>query len=208
LTQKLVFLGASIDLEKGLIFPTLERYHVLKGLIYLCQKSEKIQVRYLLRLLGIMNSCIGLVPWARLHMRPIQLHILFYWKMMKNIFLESCNGTLGLVDKPGQYFCRNTLERQINFSNSGNGCFHDGLGAHLGQMQVSGFWSGDLIHQHIDYLVMMVVFVTVKHFREMLKDQKVLVKTDNTTVMTYINKQGGHTLHPYVFWSGTCFSGL
>lgn len=31
-----------------------------------------------------------------------------------------------------------------------------------------------------------------------------LVNTDNTTVMTYINKQGGHILHPYVFWSGTC----
>ena len=38
---------------------------------------------------------------------------------------------------------------------------------------------------------MMAVFLAVKHFCEILKGQKVLVKTDNTTVMTYINKQGG-----------------
>lgn len=45
LTQKLVFLGAFIDLEKGMIFPTLERYQALRDLIYLIQTSEKIQVR-------------------------------------------------------------------------------------------------------------------------------------------------------------------
>lgn len=89
LTQKLVFLGAFIDLEKGMIFPTLERYQALRDLIYLIQTSEKIQVRTFLRLLGIMNSCIDLVPWARLHMRPIQMHLLYYWKVMeKNIYLE------------------------------------------------------------------------------------------------------------------------
>lgn len=55
LTQKLVFLGALIDLEKCMIFPTLERY---QALIYLIQTSEKFQVRTFLRLLGIMNSCI------------------------------------------------------------------------------------------------------------------------------------------------------
>lgn len=86
LTQKLVFLGALIDLEKCMIFPTLERY---QALIYLIQTSEKFLVRTFLRLLGIMNSCIDWVPWARLHMRPIQMHLLYYRKVMeKNIYLK------------------------------------------------------------------------------------------------------------------------
>lgn len=72
-----------------MIFPTLERHQALRDLIYLIKTPEKIQVRTFLRLLGIMNSCIDLVPWARLHMRPIQMHLLYYWKVMeKNIYLE------------------------------------------------------------------------------------------------------------------------
>lgn len=55
LTQKHVFLGALIDLEKCMIFPTYECY---QALIYLIQTSDKFQGRTFLRLLGIMNSCI------------------------------------------------------------------------------------------------------------------------------------------------------
>lgn len=37
---------------------------------------------------------------------------------------------------------------------------------------------------------MMADFLSLQHFQKILKDQKVLFKTDNTTVKTYINKQG------------------
>ena len=66
-----------------------------------------------------------------------------------------------------------------------------GWGAHLGQMQVAGTWSENLQKQHINYLEMMAVFLGLKHFVKHLENKVVLVKTDNTTVMCYINKQGG-----------------
>lgn len=71
-----------------MIFPTLERYRALRDLFYLIKTSEKIQVRTF-QLFGMMNSFIDLVPWARLHISPIQMHLLYYWKEMeKNIYLE------------------------------------------------------------------------------------------------------------------------
>lgn len=86
LTQKLVFLGAFIDLEKGMIFPTLPSLERL-DLSYTNIRKDPSQK--FLRLLGIMNSCIDLVPWAKLHMRPLQMHLLYYWKVMeKNIYLK------------------------------------------------------------------------------------------------------------------------
>ena len=33
-----------------------------------------------LRLIGLMASCIELVPHARLFMRPVKLHLLHYWR--------------------------------------------------------------------------------------------------------------------------------
>ena len=58
-------------------------------------------------------------------------------------------------------------------------------------MQVAGTWSENLQKQHINYLEMMAVFLGLKHFVKHLENKVVLVKTDNTTVMCYINKQGG-----------------
>lgn len=83
--------------------------------------------------------------------------------------------------------------------------FMTGWGAHLGQMQVSGVWARDLALQHTHYLEMMAVFLAIQYFQNSMRDQKVLVKTDNTTVMTYI-KKGGRIPHPYAFWYGTCNS--
>lgn len=114
LTQKLVFLGAFIDLEKGMIFPTLERYQALRDLIYLIQTSEKIQVRTFLRLLGIMNSCIDLVPWARLHeahsnASPVLLESNGEEYLLRNTSNRSCKVTPRLVENQKQLFQRVTF---------------------------------------------------------------------------------------------------
>ena len=63
-------------------------------------------------------------------------------------------------------------------------------GAHLGQMHVSGVWSRDLTLKHSHKLHRNDGSVlAIQHFQNVLKGQKVLIKTDKTTVMTNINKQ-------------------
>ena len=71
-----VYLGVKFDLQLEHLWTSQERlnrhhkalvdHHVLRaGLIALW-----------LHLLSIMASCIGIVPWARLHIRPIQLFMM------------------------------------------------------------------------------------------------------------------------------------
>lgn len=75
-----------------------------------------------------------------------------------------------------------------------------GWEVHLGHMQMSCVWSRDIALEHMNYLKMIfwkcwisrkTANLDIQHFQKVLRYQKVLVKTDNTTVMTYINKQGG-----------------
>ncbi|CAC5366043.1 unnamed protein product [Mytilus coruscus] len=49
-------------------------------MIQLFLNSQTVEARVMLRLLGLMASCIDLVPWAQLHMRPLQLYLLAWWK--------------------------------------------------------------------------------------------------------------------------------
>ena len=44
---------------------------------------------------------------------------------------------------------------------------------------------------HINYLELKAVFLALKEFQDLCSDKIVLVATDNTTVVSYINKEGG-----------------
>ncbi|KAI2646865.1 ORF V: Enzymatic polyprotein [Labeo rohita] len=49
---------------------------------------------------------------------------------------------------------------------------------------------------HINCLEMLAMFRALKHFLPDLRDRHVLVRTDNTSVVSYINHQGGLRLRP------------
>ncbi len=59
-----------------------------------------------------------------------------------------------------------------------------------------GLWSGHHLTWHINCLEMLAVFRALKHFIPDLSDRHVLVCTDNTAVVSYINHQGGLCFSP------------
>ena len=65
------------------------------------------------------------------------------------------------------------------------------LGAHLGDSTARGIWSDPESRLHINILELRAVFLALKSFENLCRDQIVLIATDNTTVVSYINKEGG-----------------
>ncbi len=59
-----------------------------------------------------------------------------------------------------------------------------------------GLWRGHHLAWHINGLEMLAVFQALKHFLPDPRDHHVLVRTDNTAVVSYINHQGGLWFHP------------
>ena len=64
------------------------------------------------------------------------------------------------------------------------------VGAHLNERTARGSWSLPESKLHINYLELKVVFLALKEFQDLCIDKIVLVATDNTTVVSYINKEG------------------
>ena len=67
----------------------------------------------------------------------------------------------------------------------------EGWGAHLGEHTARGSWSVPESNLHINYLELKAVFLALKEFQDLCTTKIVLVATDNTTVVAYINKEGG-----------------
>ena len=77
----------------------------------------------------------------------------------------------------------------------------EGWGAHLDEHTARGTWSLPGSKLHINYLGLKAVFLALKEFQDLCSNKIVLVATDNTTEVSYINKRGGmkHDAHfvPY-----------
>ena len=68
---------------------------------------------------------------------------------------------------------------------------NEGWGAHLDQSSTKSLWSDREKRLHINFLELKAVSLALRSFKDQCQNQTVLVATDNSTVVAYINKQGG-----------------
>ena len=67
----------------------------------------------------------------------------------------------------------------------------EGWGTHLNEYTARGTWSLPESKLHINHLELKAVFLALKEFQDLISNNIVLVATDNTTVVAYINKEEG-----------------
>ena len=67
----------------------------------------------------------------------------------------------------------------------------EGWGAHLNEFTARGSWWVPESKLHINYLELKASFLALREFQDLCVGKIVLVATDNTTVVAYINKEGG-----------------
>ena len=68
---------------------------------------------------------------------------------------------------------------------------HAGMGCPHGDSQISGTWTRMDRRLHINCLELKAIVSALKHWAPVLQGHQVMVATDNSTVVSYINKQGG-----------------
>jgi mRNA-degrading endonuclease HigB of HigAB toxin-antitoxin module len=195
-TQEITYIGAFFNLIKGMVFPTLERFQKLQLAIQTLFRGQNTARQYLV-ILGILASVIELVPNARLFSRPIQLHVLKHWRPV-SMALDvqvPCTPQLKyhlkwwllqknfLMGRVLQTF-KSDMELTTDSSMTG-------WGAHLGNQVVQGTWSKTMSLEHINFLELEAVYLALKHFLPELKSKQILIRSDNMTVIHYLNKQGG-----------------
>ncbi|XP_038059021.1 uncharacterized protein LOC119730278 [Patiria miniata] len=196
-SQVPTFLGASLDLRGGLARPSEDRLLNLRQCVSLFLPTVVAPARAWLRLLGLMASLVDLVDFCRLRMRPIQLHLLSFYRprwhpidhpvptmswLVPHLrwWLVEANITQGRVFRPPR--------PSVLITTDASGY---GWGATLHPRQVAGVWGPAHQSSHINILEMLAVTNALKHFQSDVRGQAVLVRCDNATVVAYINHQGG-----------------
>ena len=136
------------------------------------------------------------VHLGRLHTRPIQWHLKNNWRVPES--LEKVIQVPRSLHPHLQWWLKedNVLTDQpLHPIKHALQIFTDtsieGQGAHLNEHTAGGTGSLPGSKLHITYLERKPVFLPVKEFQDLCSNKIVLVATNNTTVVSYINKEGG-----------------
>ena len=190
------FVGYQFDLRSGRVRPTPDRWQNLQDKVQTLLSLPPCPVRQFMSLIGLLTATEKQVHLGRLHIRPIQWHLKNNWRVPESLekiiplprslhphlqwWLEEDNVLQGQPLHP----VKHALQIFTDASK-------EGWGAHLNEFTARGSWSVPESKLHINYLELKAVFLALKEFQDLCVDKIVLVATDNTTVVAYINKEGG-----------------
>ena len=189
------FVGYQFDLKEGRVRLTPERWQVLTTKIQAILSGLVCPVRQFMSLIDL-TATEKQVHLGRLHMRPIQWHLKNNWRVPESLekvisvprslqphlkwWLEESSLLQGQPLHP----LKHALQIFTDASK-------EGWGAHLNEHTARGTWSLPESKLHIKHLELKAVFLAFKAFQDLCSNNIVLVATDNTTVVAYINKEGG-----------------
>lgn len=200
-SQTFVFLGGQFDTVAGTMTPTPDRVCNLRHSSLMVREMSPVSVHSVLQLLGHIASLIDLVPLTRCHMRGIQFCLHRQWRPSTDPtttmihldhpaladvdwWLASPNVLSGCLIWPPSADIVLTTDASLS-----------GWGAVWGDRFLQGLWNAQDLVLHINVLEMKAVLFAFTQWGPLWKGEPVLVHCDNTTVVQYINRQGGTASH-------------
>ena len=190
------FVGYRFDLSQGLVKPTQERWMALSQKINDLLNQQVCSVRQFMSLIGLLTATEKQVVAGRLHMRPIQWHLKRHWHVPESLekiipLPQSLHPHLRWWLNPNNVLKGQPLHPLQHALQLFTDASNEGWGAHLGDFTARGLWATQESALHINLLELKAVLLALKQFERLCWNQTILVCSDNTTVVSYINKEGG-----------------
>ncbi|KAI2648125.1 ORF V: Enzymatic polyprotein [Labeo rohita] len=196
--QRISFLSVELDSISMSARLSPERAQSVLRCAATLRCRSMVPLKQVQRLLGHMASAAAVTPLGLMHMRPLQ-----HWLHTRVPRWAWRRGTLRVGITPS---CRKTLSpwTDLAFLRSGvpleqvsrrivvtTDASKTGWGAVCNGQAASGVWTGPRLLWHINCLELLAVLLALKRFRPLVQGKHVLVRSDNTATVAYINHQGG-----------------
>ena len=223
----LVSLGFIINLDKSVIKPTRlieflgfllnsismsislpnRKVHQIQQLVKKLVQASQITTRSLAQLLGLMVAAHPAILPAPLYYRQLEKQKI---RQVQSQGYDS-NITLPTHVKSELMWWMNNLKhngRSLQISQWDLVIESDasmrGWGASCGTTSTGGLWTKEESHNHINYLELLAAFLALKTFAPKLKSSKILLRLDNITAISFINRMGGGGGDPLISAIQSC----
>lgn len=195
-TKCIEYLGNVIDTESMKIYlPERRLDKVTQGCKALLSK-ERHTIRGVARVIGMLVAATPAVELGKLHYRKLEAAKIAALKEEKGDFNRKMTITNDMREDLNWWINNVSIQdRQIFRTGPDIELYTDasrsGWGGHLDQQTVSGNWSREEKHLHINALELKAILLTLQTFTLELRDRHIKVFCDNTTAISYVNEMGG-----------------
>ena len=196
--QRISFLGMELDSVEQTARLTEERARSVLACLNTSKSRTAVPLKLFQRLLGHMVATAALTPLGLSHMRPLR-HWLYgrvprwAWKRGSHRVqvTPACLQTLTPWSDLAFLRAGVPLEQISRHAVVYTDASTTGWGATYNGHAVSGVWTGPQLQWHINCLELLAVHLALNRLKGLLRGKHVLIQTDNTATVAYINRQGG-----------------
>ncbi len=196
--QRISFLGVELHSVSMTARLTEERAQSVLNCLSSFGGRTVVPLKQFQRLLGHMASVAAVTPLGLLHMRPLQhwLHSRvprWAWRRgaLRVNITQECRRSFSPWTDLAFLRAGVPLEQVSRHVVVTTDASSTGWGATCNGQAASGLWTGPRLLWHINCLDLLAVHLALRQFRPLLLGKHVLVRTDNTAAVSYINRMGG-----------------
>ena len=196
-SQKFHFLGMELDTVAWTVVPAAKRVENLLLTVAALEQKQTASAKEVASALGCMEAMHSLVPLARVYKRPFQREFLARFNQATEPWSKIISIQPWFKDHVGQWrqptwlYSTVPLQRPVPAAVIHVDASLTGWGAHTLQEVASGGWSVCQRSWHINALELTAVGLALKRFSQILPKGHIQVVSDNMTVVSLINHQGG-----------------
>lgn len=194
--QILTFLGFVLNSVTMTVQLTTERKEKLKNACLKLIEKDTCKIQNLAEVIGLIVSSLPGVEYGPLHYRSLERDKTNALRENKGNFGASM--TLSLEAKSEIHWWLSNVDLSFKYISHGEPVCHiqtdastHGWGGVRGNQKTGGRWAPEEAANHINYLELLAVFLTLKALCGDCENSYIQVQCDNTTAVCYINNMGG-----------------
>ena len=187
------------------MFPPVVRFREAASHARRILLAKYATARDFLSLLGRLVSMSDLVPLGRLRYQPLQLYLLAHWRPSQGQLTDRIPLDHPLLDPFLKWWTKPTIVlqgRPIQSPPPQLAIYTDdstsGWGAHCGNQSAAGLCSAAKTTRHINELELLAIQKAVLHFLPLIRGKVVMIHSNNSSAVAYLQNQGGHSLTAHV----------
>lgn len=189
------FLGFVLDTDKlRIILPKEKKDKIKKWTLHFKNKS-RCKIQEFAQFIGFLVAACPAVKYGWMYLKDFDRQKFLALKL--NNMNYSGYMTLPSILNPDFQWWLESIDSAYNDIKQDNfkiEVFSDaslsGWGACCGQERTRGWWNSEEKLNHINFLELQAIFYALKCFASSLRSCNILIRCDNTTALSYINKMG------------------
>lgn len=194
-SKKCKYLGFVFDSSNMTLELTMEKRAKIYNFLINLSNLKRCKIKYFAQFIGLLIAACPAIKYGKLYTKIFEREKFLALRKSK----QNYNKTMIIRDIIKRDLCwwkshillsKNSIKQDVYVLEIYTDASRTGWGAVCGNAETYGWWSKEDLKKHINYLELKAIYYGLKCFASDFRSCNVLIRSDNTTAIAYVNRMG------------------